>query len=181
MKAMTENTTMLKLKRQSYSWNNHPNCLRLLEVNNKQTIVWNGCFRPTRVDITIPASKALTSYCWRRCLVDEMKPSLEKWYIVFSMVSQISWKTPNTNPSCLVKRNCLWRLARNGLWRVLVFYCEIEQRHQAVLNELHKGLPGICKMKVFARMYVWWSGIYEGVEKSVQLCHPCQLVQVSPS
>ena len=51
----------------------------------------------------------------------------------------------------------------------------------AVLEELHESHPGITKMKVLARMYVWWPGINADIERSVRLCHACQEVQSSPS
>ena len=46
--------------------------------------------------------------------------------------------------------------------------------------ELHKGHPGITRMKSLARMYVWWPGINADIEKSVRLCRECQQVQSSP-
>ena len=51
---------------------------------------------------------------------------------------------------------------------------------QAVLQELHEGHPGICRMKSFARMYVWWPGLDDDIEKSVRICMPCQSVQSAP-
>ena len=50
----------------------------------------------------------------------------------------------------------------------------------AVLQELHKGHPGISKMKALARMYVWWPGMSSDIEKSVRRCGQCQQVQSSP-
>ena len=50
----------------------------------------------------------------------------------------------------------------------------------SVLQELHKGHPGMTKMKAFARMYVWWPGINADIEKSVRLCSACQEVQSAP-
>ena len=51
---------------------------------------------------------------------------------------------------------------------------------ETVLHELHKGHPGITRMKSLARMYVWWPGISADIEKSVRLCSECQQVQSSP-
>ena len=55
-----------------------------------------------------------------------------------------------------------------------------KQGHEAVLQELHDGHPGMSRMKSLARMYVWWPGIYADIEKSVRLCSMCQEVQSSP-
>ena len=50
----------------------------------------------------------------------------------------------------------------------------------AVLQQLHEGHPGMTKMKVLARMYVWWPSIDKDIEKSVQACHLCQQLQPVP-
>lgn len=52
--------------------------------------------------------------------------------------------------------------------------------HSLVLKEVHEAHPGICRMKGSARMYVWWPGIDEEIEKMVRACQKCQAVQ-SPS
>ena len=50
----------------------------------------------------------------------------------------------------------------------------------AIIQELHKGHPGMSKMKGLARMYVWWPGIDADMEKSVRRCSSCQEVRSSP-
>ena len=55
-----------------------------------------------------------------------------------------------------------------------------EPGQQAVLQELHQGHPGMSRMKSLARMYVWWPGINQDVEKSVRLCRQCQETSSSP-
>ena len=50
----------------------------------------------------------------------------------------------------------------------------------AAIQELHDGHPGITRMKLLARMYVWWPGIDKDIEKSVHQCDACQEVQSSP-
>lgn len=47
-----------------------------------------------------------------------------------------------------------------------------QQGRGAVLAELHKGHPGITKLKSLARMYVWWPGINANIEK----CSPLRIV-----
>ena len=55
-----------------------------------------------------------------------------------------------------------------------------KQGREALLQELHEGHPGMTRMKSLSRMYVWWPGIYNDIEKSVRLCAECQEVQSSP-
>ena len=49
-----------------------------------------------------------------------------------------------------------------------------------MIRELHGGHPGISKMKSLARMYVWWPGIDDDIEKAVRQCRECQEVQSAP-
>ena len=51
----------------------------------------------------------------------------------------------------------------------------------AVLTELHEGHPGMVKMKWLARMYVWWPGINDDIERTVRQCTECQLHQPTPA
>ena len=44
-----------------------------------------------------------------------------------------------------------------------------------VLKELHGGHPGISRMKILERMFVWWPGMDTDIESVVQHCHKCQL------
>ena len=54
------------------------------------------------------------------------------------------------------------------------------QDRQAVLQELHEGHLGMTKMKLLARMYVWWPGIDRDIEDSVRTCSQCQANQSLP-
>lgn len=50
----------------------------------------------------------------------------------------------------------------------------------AVLAELHKGHPGMARMKGLSHMYVWWPGISADIEKVVRQCPENQVHQPSP-
>ena len=45
--------------------------------------------------------------------------------------------------------------------------------HETILTELNEGHPGMPRMKVLARMYVWWPGIVDDIEKTVRQCTEC--------
>ena len=55
------------------------------------------------------------------------------------------------------------------------------QLRDRVVNELHEAHPGIVKMKVLARQYMWWPGIDAELEKKVKSCQNCQSVRQSPA
>ena len=54
------------------------------------------------------------------------------------------------------------------------------QGREAILQELHGGHPGICRMRSLARMYVWWPGLDSEIERTVRSCTQCQVVQAVP-
>ena len=51
---------------------------------------------------------------------------------------------------------------------------------QLVLDELHETHPGISKMKLLARSYIWWPGMDAQIEKLVKSCPVCQESRPSP-
>ncbi|XP_057711364.1 uncharacterized protein K02A2.6 [Corythoichthys intestinalis] len=51
---------------------------------------------------------------------------------------------------------------------------------RTVLNEIHSGHPGIVKMKMIARQYVWWPNIDMEAEKTCKQCDRCQMEQRMP-
>ena len=55
------------------------------------------------------------------------------------------------------------------------------QGRDIVLGELHRGHPGVSRMKALARELVWWPGLYGGVEEVVRSCVECQQVQSQPA
>ena len=51
---------------------------------------------------------------------------------------------------------------------------------QKILAELHATHPGIVKMKLLARSYVWWPQIDSELEQEVRTCSQCQENQRNP-
>ena len=54
------------------------------------------------------------------------------------------------------------------------------QGRQQVLEELHSGHPGMCRMKSLARMYMWWPGMDGEIEEKVRRCSNCQKHRQTP-
>ena len=52
---------------------------------------------------------------------------------------------------------------------------------EKVLDELHKGHPGVSRMKGLARGVVWWPGIDKAIEERVNSCYIYQQGQKSPT
>ena len=50
-----------------------------------------------------------------------------------------------------------------------------------VVEEIHKGYPGIGQMKSFTRSYVWWPRMYADLENKVKHCLICQRSRKKPS
>ena len=46
---------------------------------------------------------------------------------------------------------------------------------EQLLDLLHKGHPGMSKVKELARSYVWWCKIDADIEAKVKQCNQCQL------
>ncbi|KRX51725.1 Uncharacterized protein T09_7692 [Trichinella sp. T9] len=64
------------------------------------------------------------------------------------------------------------------LWdsRVII---PLQARHK-ILKELHISHPGIVRMKVLARSYVWWPKLDSEIENLVRTCELCQQPRASP-
>ena len=50
-----------------------------------------------------------------------------------------------------------------------------------LLQELHMGHPGICRMKGLARTVMWWPNIDSQIEEMVKGCNECQLTRAAPA
>ena len=55
------------------------------------------------------------------------------------------------------------------------------QGRQKLLQELHIGHPGICRMKGLARTVMWWPNIDSQIEDIVKGCNECQLTRAAPA
>ena len=55
-----------------------------------------------------------------------------------------------------------------------------EKLRQQILSELHRGHPGVVRMKALARSHVWWPNLDRDVEECAKLCTPCQANKHSP-
>ncbi|XP_060542061.1 uncharacterized protein K02A2.6-like [Pantherophis guttatus] len=64
------------------------------------------------------------------------------------------------------------------LWGDRVLIPSTLQRR--TLETLHKGHPGIVRMKALARSYVWWPSMDKDIEQWVSRCDPCQEVHPAP-
>ena len=50
-----------------------------------------------------------------------------------------------------------------------------------VLKELHRGHPGVTRMKAIARSHLWWPGLDKDLEKLARSCVSCQAVKQAPA
>ena len=55
-----------------------------------------------------------------------------------------------------------------------------ETCREAVLAQLHEGHQGMVRTKNLARMYVWWPGINQDIDRIVRQCLPCQQTRSQP-
>ena len=53
-------------------------------------------------------------------------------------------------------------------------------RHR-VLEDFHRGHPGVVRMKALARNHVWWPELDRDVEDQVKACFSCQAIKHSPA
>lgn len=52
-----------------------------------------------------------------------------------------------------------------------------QKLQNAVLEVLHEQHPGIVRMKLLARSFVWWQGMEKAIENLVSECHVCQVTR----
>ena len=51
----------------------------------------------------------------------------------------------------------------------------------AVLQEIHEGHIGLCRMKSLTRSFVWWTRLDQDVEEVVKTCAACQSIRNKPA
>ena len=56
-----------------------------------------------------------------------------------------------------------------------------DKLHEPLQKELHRGHPGITRMKAVARSYMWWPGMDQALEEQVRHCIPCQANRNNPT
>ena len=50
-----------------------------------------------------------------------------------------------------------------------------------MVDELHRGRPGMARMKSMACSYLWWPGLDKELEECVHNCVSCQAVKSAPT
>ena len=70
-----------------------------------------------------------------------------------------------------IERNCVLRGIRVAVPQKL---------QKQVLNNLHATQPGIQRMKLVARSFVWWPHIDENIETLVHSCQSCKCAKQAP-
>ena len=56
-----------------------------------------------------------------------------------------------------------------------------EKLQKKVLDELHRGHPGVVRMKMQARNHVWWPELDKSIEWCASACSACQATKNSPA
>ena len=57
----------------------------------------------------------------------------------------------------------------------------IPPKYREDISELHSTHPGIVKMKLLSRSYVWWPKLDNGIETVVKSCMTCQEISNKPA
>ena len=65
------------------------------------------------------------------------------------------------------------------LWGKRVIIPKSQQAQ--LLDELHLGHIGICRMKALARSYIWWPGLDTAIETLVSDCEACKVTAAMPA
>ncbi|XP_055603986.1 uncharacterized protein K02A2.6-like [Uranotaenia lowii] len=52
---------------------------------------------------------------------------------------------------------------------------------QQILNQFHRGHPGMVRMKSIARSFVYWPGIDKDIEDFIRRCTPCCIAGKTPT
>lgn len=71
------------------------------------------------------------------------------------------------------------KIAHNCLFRGEQIIIPTNLRPQ-IITELHKGHPGVCRMKLLAADKVYWPNITQNIEETVKNCETCAKVAKAP-
>ena len=55
-----------------------------------------------------------------------------------------------------------------------------QQHRQSMVDEVHVGHPGVCRMKAIARSIMWWPKMDVDLEAKVKTCEKCLVNQKMP-
>ena len=55
-----------------------------------------------------------------------------------------------------------------------------QKLHSRLLEELHVGHVGVCRMKALARSFIWWPGLDKTIEETAAQCEPCKVTVAMP-
>ena len=92
------------------------------------------------------------------------------------------WPNRKPNDSDLItdfdRHNDLSTVDGYILWGSRIVILKVGR--EKVIEALHKTHPGIVKMKILARNYVWWLKMDEQLELKVRNCKMCQCNQKNP-
>ncbi|XP_065892763.1 uncharacterized protein [Dysidea avara] len=88
---------------------------------------------------------------------------MQRWALILSAYSYKIQYTPGTANQCT---DCLSRLP---------------SQQAQLLDELHLGHIGICRVKALARSYIWWPGLDTAIETLVSDCEACKVTAAMPA
>ena len=110
--------------------------------------------RATRRDLILSKVLLYTRKGWPSSVPDEFKPFHCRKH------------------ELMVEQNCL-------LWGTRIIIPK--SLRATILEELHQNHPGIVRMKILARSYLWSPKLDHEIEKQVKCCESCQCVKGHPS
>ena len=129
-----------------------PELVLLLDTMSEAPITCSQIQTWTRQDPVLASVLRYTQLGWpQRCPEDKLKPFWSRKNELALLDSCILWGSRVVIP---------------------------EAGHAQLLKELHDGHPGISQMKLkaLARTILWWPGLDQDIENTVNQCNACQLV-----
>ena len=133
---------------------------------------------PTQSSLHDGLGQWLPCECKADCSVDVKESSVVKslWCDMSRMDGQVRWMSKSNR----IGGND-WSSLQDGcnLWgsRVVV----PPQGHAHLLVELHRGHPGVSRVKGLARSLLWWPGLDHDIESTIRQCNTCQQQSPDPA